>query len=637
MGLDDLEAQKPGGGGKYVVDQTCVRAWKRLYPGPESGWEVRVLDEAEAKLLAPRYAAIRNHPKSEWVEVGAGASDLLRADLLSRYGGVWVDTSVCPFQALDAWLPAALDAREGLFIPRAFDHEAIRLVLAGGETRGALSDMPAAAMTGSELEQFEGCLYEPGRFGPLVKAAKPMSSWFMAAGEPHDPIIDAWVEILYRRLLEVLQGRNKGKKRYPYFVAHCSMTTARLRDAAVEERWQRIRASAAEHGLPDPTGLGSTPCECAHRTELGCDPDFAEAHCYFVKKAGKKDIRAYLLSPRYQEHLDRLVVAPAALAALSGAALDGAPGEPLDEVRTLAPYRNHGTAAHFRAALPCRPRMIDGKPFLFQSPAQPDHKAFVCLNEKVGSTTWKLALLRAGPHTKFHNLTVSPHGAPAKPTCGKYSKDVAVPRFMMVRNPYSRLLSGFMDKCVGTASDKLHVGLLPSGFAGHVCASIDDPVRAFPAFVAAVIDEDPDRLNGHFSLLSEHCHVDAGYDYYLPTEQTVHWYEPFVAALDLGEAVRTGWDLSTQWWRNDGSKCFYHPPGLRCDGAPLGTVRAGALSGDSFHATGSDARLGEFYTPELARAVSEWAKADLEEFGYPAWDGVDGAGYLRRISTPGRN
>ena len=36
----------------------------------------------------------------------------------------------------------------------------------------------------------------------------------------------------------------------------------------------------------------------------------------------------------------------------------------------------------------------------------------------------------------------------------------------------------------------------------------------------------------------------------------------------------------------------------------------------------------------LARAVCEWAKADLEEFGYRGWEGVDGAGYLRRISTP---
>ena len=135
-----------------------------------------------------------------------------------------------------------------------------------------------------------------------------MSSWFMAAAAPHDPIIDAWVEILYPRLLEVLHGRNT-KRTYPYFVAHCSMTMARLRDAAVEERWQRIRASAAEHGLPDRTGLGSTPCDCVTGREMGCDPGFAEAHCYVVKKAGGKDYRAYLRSPRYQEHLDRLVAA----------------------------------------------------------------------------------------------------------------------------------------------------------------------------------------------------------------------------------------------------------------------------------------------------------------------------------------
>ena len=48
----------------------------------------------------------------------------------------------------------------------------------------------------------------------------------------------------------------------------------------------------------------------------------------------------------------------------------------------------------------------------------------------------------------------------------------------------------------------------------------------------------------------------------------------------------------------------------------------------TWHATGSDGRLDEFYTPELAGAVSEWAKADLEECGYPAWDGVDGGGPL---------
>ena len=152
----------------------------------------------------------------------------------------------------------------------------------------------------SELEQFDGCLDEDG---PLAEASRPMSSWVMAAAEPHDPIIDAWVEILYRRLLEVF---DKPETMDPLYIAHCSMTMARLRDAAVEERWQRIRASAAEHGLPDRTGLGSTPCDCATGREMGCIPGFAEAHCYFVEQAMHEHYRAYLLSPRYQEHLDGL-------------------------------------------------------------------------------------------------------------------------------------------------------------------------------------------------------------------------------------------------------------------------------------------------------------------------------------------
>ena len=292
-----------------------------------------------------------------------------------------------------------------------------------------------------------------------------------------------------------------------------------------------------------------------------------------------------------------------------------------DAAKTLVPYRARSRP---RAALPCADgRMDDGQPFLFQSPGQTHNKAFVCLNEQAGSTSWKLALLRAGPHTEFHNLTISPHGAPAERDCGKYnSRDAAVPRFMMVRNPYSRLLSGYMDRCVGTARD-----VLPTHGIEKVCGSIEDPAATFPAFVKAVINEDLDQLDGHFSLLSRHCHVDAGYDYYLPVEQIVHWYAPFVSVLDLKKTVSTGWNVSTRWWRNDGSECFYHPPGLGCDGVP-------ATPATNAGRHPSTMGLDEFYTPELARAVSEWARRDLKEFGYPAWDGVDGAEYLRRISAP---
>ena len=65
---------------------------------------------------------------------------------------------------------------------------------------------------------------------------------------------------------------------------------------------------------------------------MGCNPDFAEDHCYFVKKAVAKDYQAYLRSPRYQEHLDRLAAAGSAgalaeddLASATGEAAAAAP------------------------------------------------------------------------------------------------------------------------------------------------------------------------------------------------------------------------------------------------------------------------------------------------------------------------
>ena len=34
-----------------------------------------------------------------------------------------------------------------------------------------------------------------------------------------------------------------------------------------------------------------------------------------------------------------------------------------------------------------------------------------------------------------------------------------------------------------------------------------------------------------------------------------------------------------------------------------------------------DVQRNGYYTPELAAAVTQYAKSDLEHFGYPVWDG----------------
>ena len=93
---------------KYRFAERCVRAWRLLNPL----WRVVLLDEAEAVRLSPAYAALK--------AAGSGAvqlwSDVLRLDLLSRYGGVWVDVQLCPVHPLDAWLPIATGPT-GFFSP----------------------------------------------------------------------------------------------------------------------------------------------------------------------------------------------------------------------------------------------------------------------------------------------------------------------------------------------------------------------------------------------------------------------------------------------------------------------------------------------------------------------------------------
>lgn len=165
QGWSDLKSQK----GKHAADRACVWAWMRLYPGPESGWEVRLLDDDDATLLSPRYAGIRDHPYSGRVGLPL-ASDALRLDLLSRYGGVWADTSVCPFQRLESWVPEALEAREGLFFPFAFD----------GTVK---KDYAAARMQRSALRRFENCQYASHN----AEDSRPLGTFFLRRRRSRSP------------------------------------------------------------------------------------------------------------------------------------------------------------------------------------------------------------------------------------------------------------------------------------------------------------------------------------------------------------------------------------------------------------------------------------------------------------------
>lgn len=87
----------------------CLQQMRRLNPT----WTIHALD---GRSISP-WVGERFVPEGIWEKLGrAHRSDLLRTQLLIRYGGVWMDPTVFCVRSLDDWLPDAM--RGGLFLFR---------------------------------------------------------------------------------------------------------------------------------------------------------------------------------------------------------------------------------------------------------------------------------------------------------------------------------------------------------------------------------------------------------------------------------------------------------------------------------------------------------------------------------------
>lgn len=151
-------------------------------------------------------------------------------------------------------------------------------------------------------------------------------------------------------------------------------------------------------------------------------------------------------------------------------------------------------------------------------------------------------------------------------------------RFAFVRNPYSRLLSCYLDRILDTRSSprkQLDAYLEKSGFATNNIAFTD--------FVRAACNQESPRQNSHWRAQTDDIlldHVD--FDFIGKFENL--WN-------DLADISRSIW----------------------------GSVPA-QMSNESVNkspsVTGADSKLGEFYTPELVDMVATRYKEDFERFGY---------------------
>jgi hypothetical protein len=111
---------------------------------------------------------------------------------------------------------------------------------------------------------------------------------------------------------------------------------------------------------------------------------------------------------------------------------------------------------------------------------------------------------------------------------------------MWLRNPYSRLLSGFLDKgvqeftFVNMAGYEYPFEPTPDGFKLFLESLLDMRRKGLP-------------INPHFKPQSELCGIPFGmqYDFYLKVEDIHLWYPDLISLLGLRDTVYSGWGYAS--------------------------------------------------------------------------------------------
>jgi len=251
----------------------------------------------------------------------------------------------------------------------------------------------------------------------------------------------------------------------------------------------------------------------------------------------------------------------------------------------------------------------------------------VCLLEKAGSSEW-LQLLEAdrlvakgkGPGKVGHTTKT------AKKT------DTPPPSFVIVRNPYTRFLSAYLDKVVQQMRGTSYNGNFES-FAVQVCLGklarlTGEKCKRCSKDLESILHDD------HTAPQIEGCGLAEGsvYDLVLRIEEQPLWYEALITMVGLQKTVqmieRTVPGREPQL-SNNASNCFYRPPGTECTDlfkSAKPKIYEGGRSSNTQqdkHSKGADEQLAEHYTPLAARAVTALFASDFVRFNYPKWDGKD--------------
>jgi Sulfotransferase family len=233
------------------------------------------------------------------------------------------------------------------------------------------------------------------------------------------------------------------------------------------------------------------------------------------------------------------------------------------------------------------------------------------------------------------------------------------PSFVVGRNPYIRLLSGFLDKMtlppVRTTSHDWHTHAAQNRAMGLVEGEVhEDSALGFKRFVTlmATAVRGGVRQNQHFEAGAQVCRVEEmPYHFALRLEDTAKWLPCLEDGLGIGHMTERGWAYErihfSDWHAKGNQGCFWAPPDTDCaafyaatrgaDGRRVpwevaaaaagggGSGNGGGGNGSALkaldtardpHATSADKKWRDYYDQETGDLVHELMRADFDLWGY---------------------
>jgi len=269
---------------KYSMGSRCAEYWKRLNPS----YEHQLLNESTALALSPAFAALEGRSLDFALK-----SDVLRLDLLSRYGGVWADVTTCPVQPLANY--AAEKASKVGFFGLMWE-PFFKLQKSANHTPGALDG----------FDQDGPCVGRQKMTPPRAdtQGYHTIDTWFLVSPQPHHPIVDAWLGALVTAVKGLPEGATSCRPKhcatkgdYVYHLVMCVLGQVYVENAAVRTLIDAMPAeSLCQHG-----GNASPRCESvlASKDELAAydqspDPDKWMYKSFSSEKITDRDYEAWV-------------------------------------------------------------------------------------------------------------------------------------------------------------------------------------------------------------------------------------------------------------------------------------------------------------------------------------------------------